>query len=250
MRLQNKTALITGGTSGIGLATAQLFLNEGARVIITGQKEVALTDLFSQYSSDQLYYFAYDTSKISEIERLAEFVQNTFASIDVAFINAGIAKFAALEDISEDLFDQVININFKGMFFTLQKLSPLFTNPASVILTASSGIHKAHWGSSVYSASKAAVRNLAVTLSNEWISRGIRVNVVSPGSTETALFQKLGLNTDQLDGMKDSLISNIPNGRLVLSEEIANTVLYLASSGSESQTGTEIIVDGGAFLKV
>lgn len=250
MRLQNKTALITGGTSGIGLATAKLFLEEGAKVIITGQKEIDLSALLPGYTADTVQYFAYDTSKVSDIERLADFVKNTLGSVDMAFINAGIAKFAAIEDISEDLFDQVINTNLKGLFFTLQKLSPLFSNPASVILTASSGIHKAHWGSSVYSASKSAVRSLAITLSNEWISRGIRVNVVSPGSTETALFNKLGLTTEQLEGMKENLIANIPNGRLVQAEEIANTVLYLASSGSESQTGTEIIVDGGAFLKV
>jgi len=241
MRLKDKKVLITGGTSGIGLATARLFLNEGAQVIVTGQKEKDESNLSLEYSPEQFKFFSYDTSRISEIDRLVEFVKTQFSSLDIAFINAGIAQFGAIEDISEKQFDAIMNINFKGMFFTLQKLSPLFSNPASVILTASSGIHKAHWGSTAYSASKSAVRSLAVSLSNEWISRGIRVNVISPGSTETALFTKLGLNDEQLQSMKEDLISNIPNGRLVLAEEIANAVFYLAAPGSESQTGTEII---------
>ncbi len=250
MRLKNKTALITGGTSGIGLATAKLFLEEGARVIIAGRQDIKDCRELAGYKADQLYFFTYDTAKMNEIERLRNFVKDTFQSLDIAFINAGVARFGTIESISEDLFDEVINTNFKGVFFTLQQLSGLFSAHAAVVLTASSGIHKAYPGSGVYSASKAAVRNLAITLSSEWIKRGIRINVVSPGSTDTALLGKLGLEGEQLQEMKNNLIANIPNGRLVLPEEIANTVLYLVAPGSESQTGTEVIVDGGAFLKV
>ncbi|MFZ4860780.1 SDR family oxidoreductase [Sphingobacterium sp. Mn56C] len=250
MRLKNKTALITGGTSGIGLATAKLFLAEGAKVIVAGQRDIKDSAAFDGYAKENLFFFQYDTAQVAAVERLAEFVKEKFQTLDIAFINAGVAKFAALEAVSEDLFDELIQVNFKGAFFTLQKLSPLFSEQASVILTSSSGIHKAHWGSSVYSASKAAIRSLAITLSAEWISRGIRVNVISPGSTDTVLLEKLGVTGQQLQEMKDSLINNIPTGRLIRPEEIANAVLYLAADGSESQTGTEIIVDGGAFLKV
>jgi len=249
MRLKNKTALITGGTSGIGLATAKLFLAEGARVIIAGRNDISADPLWKAYGS-QVHFFRYDTAKMEDIKALGAYIKEQVQTLDIAFINAGVAQFAALEDVSEELFDTVVDTNFKGMFFTLQALSPLLANPASVVLTSSSGTHKAHPGSSVYSASKAAVRNLGVTLSREWAARGIRVNVISPGSTDTALLGKLGLEGEQLQQMKDHLISNIPQGRLILPEEIANTVLFLAAPGSESQTGTEVIVDGGAFLKV
>ncbi|WP_291117363.1 SDR family oxidoreductase [Empedobacter sp. UBA7248] len=250
MKLKNKKVLITGGTSGIGLATVKLFLQEGAQVIIAGRNGEHLRQDLVDFDKTNWHFFSYDTSKINEIDRLITFIQKEFTQLDVAFLNAGIAKFAAIEDITEELFDEVIQTNLKGLFFTLQKISPLLNNPASVILTSSSGTHKAHIGSSVYSASKAAVRNIASTLSSEWVARGIRVNVISPGSTDTALLGKLGVDGEQLEQLKDNLVAHIPHGRLIKSEEIAQAVLYLAAPGSESQIGTEIIVDGGAFLKV
>jgi len=250
MRLKNKIALVTGGTSGIGLATAKLFLEEGAEVIITGKNAVVNLEESIGDIKNKLYFVSYDSSKMEDIDKLADYINHKFGRLDIAFINAGIAKFAAIEQVSENLFDEVVNVNFKGVYFTLQKLSPLLDTNASVVLTASSGIHKSHLGSSLYSATKAAIRNLAISLSGEWIKRGIRINVISPGSTDTALLKKLGVEGDDLMQMKAHLIANIPHGRLVLAEEIAQAVLYLAAPGSESQTGTEIIVDGGAFVKV
>lgn len=250
MRLENKIALITGGTSGIGLATAKLFLEEGAEVIITGKNTVISLEELMGNMNNKLHFFSYDSSKMEDVDKLRDYINHKFGRLDIAFINAGIAKFAAIEEVSENLFDEVVNVNFKGVYFTLQKLSPLLDTNASVVLTASSGIHKSHLGSSLYSATKAAIRNLAISLSGEWVKRGIRINVISPGSTDTALLGKLGVEGDDLEQMKAHLVANIPQGRLVLAEEIAQAVLYLAAPGSESQTGTEIIVDGGAFVKV
>jgi len=250
MRLENKIALITGGTSGIGLATAKLFLEEGAEVIITGKNTLINLEELMGNMNNKLHYFSYDSSKMEDIEKLGNYIHHKFGRLDIAFINAGIAKFSSIEEVSEHLFDEVVNVNFKGVYFTLQKLSPLLGSNASVVLTASSGIHKSHLGSSLYSATKAAIRNLAISLSGEWVKRGIRINVISPGSTDTALLGKLGVKGDDLEQMKAHLIANIPQARLVLAEEIAQAVLYLTAPGSESQTGTEIIVDGGAFVKV
>ncbi|MVZ62470.1 SDR family oxidoreductase [Sphingobacterium humi] len=250
MHLENKTALITGGTSGIGLATAKLFLQNGANVIIAGQETAKARKELADYDDKNKHFFIYDTAKMKDIEQLGIFVKDTFSKLDIAFLNAGVARFAPLETISESFFNEVMNINFKGAFFTLQNLSKLFSENASVVLTASAGMHKAHWGSSIYSASKASLRSLAISLSNEWVNRGIRVNVVSPGTTDSTLLQKLGLEGEKFQEMKNNLIAQIPMGRLIKPEEIANAVLYLASSGSESQTGTEIIIDGGAFFKV
>ena len=250
MGIENKTALVTGGTSGIGLATARLFLENGARVIITGtgRHSDQARALANEYGDGKVFFFSYDTSRVSEIERLAGFVKSTFGTLDIAFLNAGLALTKPFEEITEEIFDKVVNTNLKGVFFTLQKLLPLLNEGASIVLTTSASIHKAHAGTSIYAASKAAILNLVCTLNSELIKRGIRINAVSPGPTETDMFNIPGMSEEKKQQIKDNIGKGVPIGRMIKPEEIARAVLYLASPASSSQIGTEMIVDGGMLV--
>jgi NAD(P)-dependent dehydrogenase (short-subunit alcohol dehydrogenase family) len=243
-RLKDKRALITGGTSGIGLETARHFLNEGARVAITGNNAVTLESARKELGSEVLFIKS-DASKALEQKVVAETLRQAFGQIDVLFINAGIADLRPVEGWDEAAFDRTFAINIKGPYFLVQSLLPLFANPASIVLNASVNAHIGMPQSSVYGASKAALLSLARTLSGEWISRGIRVNAVSPGPISTPLYSKLGLSEADLKTVSASIRSQVPAGRFGSPAEIANAIVFLASDESAFMIGGELMIDGG-----
>ncbi len=243
-KLDGKVALVTGGNSGIGLATAKEFKEEGARVVITGRDTKTLDDARSVLG-DGVLAVRSDTSKLVEIDKLFKEIEEKVGNIDVLFVNAGVGKFVPLEDVTEEFFDWTMDINFKGAFFTIQKALPLLNKNASIILNASINAYIGLPNSSVYAASKAALITLARTLSAELVDRGIRVNVVSPGPVTTPIFGKLGLEADVLDETLRNIQAKVPMKRFGRPEEIAKTALFLASSDSSFLLGTEIVADGG-----
>jgi NAD(P)-dependent dehydrogenase (short-subunit alcohol dehydrogenase family) len=243
-RLQHKTALITGGNSGIGFATAKEFIAQGARVIITGRKQEAL-DKAKQELGDQVYTILSDTEKMEDIGHLADQVKQVADSIDIVFVNAGIGKFSPIESVTEAHFDEQFNINVKGAYFTIQQLLPLMNDGGSIILNTSINAHIGMAGASVYSATKAAVITFARTLSAELLPRKIRVNAISPGPVKTAILGKTGLTAEQVDGFKSELATKVPLGRMGDPEEIARIATFFASDDSTFVLGAELIADGG-----
>ena len=243
-KLEGKVAVITGGNSGIGLATAKEFKEQGARVVITGRDQQSLDDAKREIGGDVLAVRS-DASSLTEIDKLFAAVKETFGHIDVLFINAGIGKFAPVEAVTEELFDLVMDVNFKGAYFTIQKALPLLNDNASIILNSSINAHIGMPNSSVYGASKAALLTLARTLSAELVGRGIRVNAISPGPIATPIFNRTGLPAEALEETRKSLKEQIPMKRFGRPEEIAKTALFLASSDSSFLLGTEIVADGG-----
>lgn len=243
-KLEGKVAVITGGNSGIGLATAKEFKEQGARVVITGRDQQTLDDAKREIGGDVLAIRS-DTSSLKEIDKLFATVKERFGHIDVLFVNAGVGKFAPVEAVTEDLFDSIMDINFKGAYFTIQKALPLLNDNASVVLNASINAYIGMPNSSVYAASKAALITLARTLSAELVGRGIRVNAISPGPINTPIFNRLGLPPDALGEMARNIKEQVPMKRFGRPEEIAKTVLFLASEDSSFLLGTEIVADGG-----
>jgi len=243
MRLQNKIAVITGGNSGIGLATAKEFKAQGARVIILGRNPEAVENAAKEIGGDTLGITA-DVSSVEDIDGAFQTISKKVESIDVLFVNAGIAKFAPLADSSEALFDEMTDTNVKGAYFTVQRALPLLSEGASVIFTSSAVVHFGMPGASVYAAGKAALNSLAKTLSIELAAKKIRVNVVSPGPIATPMFGKLGLPKEAVDQMADGILAQVPLGRFGESPEIAKAVMYLASNESSFVSGTELLVDG------
>jgi NAD(P)-dependent dehydrogenase (short-subunit alcohol dehydrogenase family) len=243
-RLKDKRALITGGTTGIGLETARLFLQEGARVAITGTNPANL-DAARQALGSEVLVIASCAGKISDQQALAKAVGKAFGQLDVLFANAGIVDMRPLDQWDEAGFGRSFNINFKGPFFLVQALLPVFAKSASIVLTASINAHIGMPNSSVYAASKAAFLSLARTLSGELISRGIRVNAVSPGPIATPLYSKLGLAKDDLTAMSDSLKKQIPAERFGNPSEVAQAVVFFASDESAFIVGSELLIDGG-----
>ena len=239
-----KVAVVTGGNSGIGLATAQEFKNRGAKVAITGRSADSLKEAVQQLGDDVLS-FQGDVSDLSHLESVFREVSEKAGKVDALFVNAGVAKFAPLEDVSEELFDELMNVNLKGAFFTVQKASPHLNDNASIILNASINANIGMAGTSLYSASKAAVISLARTLSAELLSRGIRVNAVSPGPVSTPIFGRIGMSDEQLEAFAEDVKGQVPMGRFGEPEEIAKTVAFLASSDASFIVGTEIVADGG-----
>ncbi len=211
-RLQGKRALVTGGTSGIGLATAHEFLKEGARVAITGMNPETLQKARTELGSDVLVIPA-DASEATAQKKVAEEVRRAFGGLDILFVNAGIADLRPVEQWDASGFDRTFAVNVKGPFFLIQALLPVFANPASVVLNASVNAHIGMPNTSVYGASKAALLSMVRTLSGELIGRGIRVNAVSPGPIETPLYSKLGLGEAELKSVADSIKSQVPAGR-------------------------------------
>lgn len=242
-RLANKFALVTGGTSGIGLATARRFLEEGATVAITGTSEEKLAAA-RQELGDVLTIHA-DAGDVAGQAAIADTIREAWGRLDTLFVNAGVADFRPLEAWDEAGFDRTFAVNVKGPLFLVQALLPLFANPASIVLNGSINARLGKPNSIVYAASKAALISLARTLSGELIGRGIRVNVVSPGPVSTPIYGKLGLSESDLAGMKDYLIGAIPAGRFGESAEIADAVVHLASDESRYTVGSELIIDGG-----
>ncbi|MGY2235838.1 SDR family oxidoreductase [Pseudomonas gingeri] len=244
MKLTDKVALITGGTSGIGLETARQFRAEGAQVIVTGIHPGRLEEARRELGPEALVISA-DLRKPADLARVIDTIRSRHAQIDVLFANAGAGTAAPLEAVTEEQIDEQFALNFKGLFFTVQKASPLLVTGSSVILTTSFLNRVGAPGLSILSASKAAVRSLALTLGAELAPRGIRVNAVSPGPISTPFHSKLGLSESELSAVAASIASQVPLGRFGEAEEIARTVVFLASDDSSFMTGSEIIVDGG-----
>jgi NAD(P)-dependent dehydrogenase (short-subunit alcohol dehydrogenase family) len=243
-KLEGKVAVITGGNSGIGRATAKEFKEQGARVVITGRDQRTLDEAAREIGGDVLAVRA-DTSNLSEIDKLFAVVKERFGRVDVLFVNAGIVKLAPIEAVTEEMFDSVMNINFKGAYFTIQKALPLLSDNASIVLNSSINAHIGMPTSSVLAASKAALITLARTLSAELVGRGVRVNAISPGPVTTPIFERLGLPPEAIKETAKKLQEQVPMKRFGRPEEIAKTALFLASSDSSFLLGTEIVADGG-----
>jgi NAD(P)-dependent dehydrogenase (short-subunit alcohol dehydrogenase family) len=243
-RLAGKKALITGGTTGIGFATAKRFLEEGAQVAISGQNQERLQEALSKLGNNAIGVLA-DLSLANNVQTMIDQVKRDFSSLDILVANAGITKPAPVNAVDESHINEQFDINFKGVFFTVQKALPILNNPASIVLNTSCLDEMGMPGMSIYSASKAAVRSLARSFSAELVGHGIRVNAVSPGPIETPIYSKLGMPTEAVQAMAEGLIGKIPMGRFGQADEVAKAVLFLASDDSSFMLGEEIVVDGG-----
>ncbi len=243
-RFEGKLAVITGGNSGIGLATAKQFHDEGAKVAISGRDQKTLDAAVKTIGSDILAVKA-DVAKLADLDKFFAQISAKFGKIDALFANAGIAKFAPAAASSEQLFDETFDINVKGMFFTLQKALPLLNDNAGIVLNASVVSTKGSPATSIYSASKAAVRSLARTFAAELVDRAIRVNVVSPGPIYTPILEKSGMPQSGIDAFVEQVTNRVPMKRLGTPEEVAHAVLFLASNEASYITGVDLNVDGG-----
>jgi NAD(P)-dependent dehydrogenase (short-subunit alcohol dehydrogenase family) len=245
-RLEGKVAVVTGGNSGIGLASAKRLQEEGARLAIAGRNAHTLSEAAKSMGNGVLAVQA-DVAVLSDIDRLYRTVAQELGQIDVLFVNAGVGKYAALTDMSESLYDEIFAINTKGAYFTLQRALPYLNDGASIIFTALAPVTPA-WrrpGTSAYSAAKAALRSLAQTAAAELAGRGIRVNVVSPGPIMTPIRDRAGLRSEDLEERMGQVRAAVPLSRLGKPEEVASVVAFLASSDASYITGEEIHVDGG-----
>ena len=243
-KLEGKIALITGGNSGIGLATAKEFVNEGAYVFITGRREPELAAATKAIGRNVTAVQG-DVSNLGDLDRLFAQIKRENGRLDIVFANAGIAKYATFGTITEDLYDSIFNINVKGLFFTVQKALPLLPDGASIILNASIVASKGLSSNSVYSATKAAVRSFARTWTTDLKDRRIRVNAISPGPIDTPGLSKLMASSEVGQQRMAAISTIVPLGRLGTPDEIAQAVLFLASDDSSYITGTELFVDGG-----
>jgi NAD(P)-dependent dehydrogenase (short-subunit alcohol dehydrogenase family) len=243
-RFEGKTALVTGGNSGIGLATALAFAKEGARVVITGRDQSTLDQAKSRLGDGSLA-IRNDAGRIADADALADLLKQRNIKLDAVFINAGIGWFVPFLDTDEDLWDRTFNTNVKGPYFLIKALTTLLNPGSAIVLNGSINAHIGMPNSSVYSASKAALVSMAKTLSSDLLGRGIRVNVVSPGPIRTPLFGRLGLPAEQLSEVEANLQNQVPLKRFGTPDEIAGAVLYLASAESAFIVGAELVVDGG-----
>jgi NAD(P)-dependent dehydrogenase (short-subunit alcohol dehydrogenase family) len=244
MKLSNKIALVTGGTSGIGFEAAKLFREEGATVIVVGQNPARLQSAASQLG-DNVTLLRGDVSKPAEIENIINQVSEKFGRIDVLFANAGIGLAAPLEAVTEDQIDKQFDVNFKGVFFIIQKAAPLLAKDGSIVVTTSFVNEVDAPGLSILSATKAALRSLVRSFGAELAPRGIRVNAVSPGPISTPFHGKLGLSEKQLSEAASTIENQVPLHRFGEAGEIAKAALFLASDDSTFMTGSELVVDGG-----
>jgi NAD(P)-dependent dehydrogenase (short-subunit alcohol dehydrogenase family) len=243
-KLEGKIALVTGGTSGIGLATAKQFVNEGAYVFITGRREPELAAAVKEIGRNATGIQS-DVSRLGDLDRLFAQIKREKGRLDIVFANAGVATFAPLGTITEEVYDSIFNINVKGVLFTVQKGLPLLPDGASIILNASIVASKGLSANSVYSATKAAVRSFARTWTTDLKDRRIRVNAVSPGSIDTPGLSNLLASTETGQQRKKMIANTVPLGRFGAPDEIAKAVVFLASDDSSYITGTELFVDGG-----
>ncbi|MCO6148651.1 SDR family NAD(P)-dependent oxidoreductase [Flavobacterium sp. NRK1] len=242
---KDKVAVVTGGNSGIGYATAKLLTAEGAKVIITGRRKEALEEAAKEIGA---FPYLADQSKVQDIENLTNEVQSHFGQVDILFINAGITGDNTLiEEATEQNFDDVMNINLKGTYFTLSRFIPLLKEGASVILLSSNVASTNHPKSSVYQASKAAVNSIAKTAAAELAPRRIRVNSVSPGPTRTNVLDK-SYDTITAQGIWNSLADRIPLKKIGTPEDVAQMVLYLSGETASFITGSDFVIDGGILL--
>ena len=243
-KLEGKIALVTGGNSGIGLATAKQFVNEGAYVFITGRRDPELAAAVEEIGKNVTGVQG-DVSNLADLDRLFAQIKREKGKLDIVFANAGVAKFAPLGKITEELYNSIFNINVKGLLFTVQKALPLLPDGASIILNASIVASKGLPMNSVYSATKAAVRSFARTWTTDLKYRHIRVNAVSPGSTDTPGLSDLLASSETGEQRKKMISTMVPLGRFGTSDEIAKAVVFLASDDSSYITGIELFVDGG-----
>lgn len=243
-RFQGKVAVVTGGNSGIGLGVAKAYAQEGAQVAITGRNAKTL-EVAAKAIGEGTLAIQSDAGKVAEIEAAMRKIKERFGRIDALFVNAGVGKFVPLEQVTEEFFDEAVNINMKGVLFTVQKAVPLMPKDSAIVLNASINAHLGMPGTTVYGATKAAVINMAKTLSADLLEKGIRVNAVSPGPITSALLERDGLSQEKLQGTKDWIQSQVPIKRFGTPEEIAAAVLYLTAPESAFVVGAELIVDGG-----
>jgi NAD(P)-dependent dehydrogenase (short-subunit alcohol dehydrogenase family) len=246
-RLAGKRTLITGGTSGIGLETARQFIAEGARVAVTGTNPETLDAARLALGPDALVLRS-NAADVADQKALAAKLKDAFGQVDAVFVNAGVAELRPLEAWDEQGFDRTFDINVKGPLFLIQALQPILANPASIVLNGSVNAHIGMPNSSVYAASKAALISLARTLSGELVSRGVRVNVISPGPITTPLYGKLGFSDAQLKEVAGQIQAQVPAGRFGEAAEIAKAVVFLASDEARFTVGGELLIDGGMAL--
>ena len=243
-KLQDKVAVITGGNSGIGLATAQLFVEQGARVAILGRDEVTLGKAAEQLGPRALAIQG-DITRMDDLDRLYARTVEAFGKVDIVFANAGVVQLRSIEETTEALFDQLVAINLKGTFFTVQKALPHLNPKASIILNTSLVSSLGVPLTSVYAATKAGVRSLARTLSAELVERGIRVNALSPGAIHTPIGAKMDSPREVLMDYGAKMMARVPMKRMGAAEEVARAALFLASEDSSYMLGSEVSVDGG-----
>ncbi|MFZ5524161.1 MAG: SDR family oxidoreductase [Pseudomonadota bacterium] len=246
-KLTGKTALITGGNSGIGLATAKLFREHGAHLVITGRDKESLAQARSALGDDVLAIQS-DAGKLADIESLMQQIQKQFGQLDILFVNAGTAQAAPFDFVTEQQFDAMVAIDFKGVFFTIQKALPLLKNNTAIIVNTSITNQMGTPNLSVYAACKAALRSLVQTLGLELIGRGIRINAISPGPITTPMYGRFGLPDEVQQAIKAEITHKSPIKRFGAPEEVAKVVLFLASEDSSYIVGDEIVVDGGMSL--
>src|SRR5713226_3426080 len=243
-RLEGKVAVVTGGNSGIGLATAKRLHDEGARVAISGRSQKTLDEALKVLGKDVLAVQA-DVSKLADTDKLFAAVRQKFGKIDVLFVNAGVAKFAPLDAVTEEHYDELFDINTKGAYFTIRKALPYLNDGASIILNTSVASHQGFVNGTVYAATKAALRSLSRSVAAELVGRNIRVNAVAPGPIETPILERTGLSKEAIEEFAKDVLSKVPMKRFGKPEEVAGAVAFLASSDASYITGVEINVDGG-----
>ena len=244
-KLAGKIALVTGGNSGIGLATAKRFVAEGAYVFITGRRQANLDAAVKEIGPEHAAALQGDSSKLADLDRIFAAIRERKGRLDVVFANAGVGALAPLGQITEDHFDSIYNTNVKGVVFTVQGALPLMGEGGTIILNASTAGIKGNPAFSIYSSTKAAVRNLARSWALDLKGRGIRVNVVSPGLVPTPGYDTLGLNKEQVQGFIEAQVTAIPLGRAGTADEVARAVVFLASEDSAFINAVELFVDGG-----
>jgi NAD(P)-dependent dehydrogenase (short-subunit alcohol dehydrogenase family) len=244
-RLEGKVAIVTGGNSGIGLATAKRFQEEGARVAIAGRSRKTLDEAVAALGNGTLAIQA-DVSKLGDLDKLYAEVSQKLGKIDVLFVNAGIAKFVPLAETSESTYDEQFDTNVKGAYFTIQKALPLLNDGAWISLNTSVADQKGNAGTSAYSATKAALRSLARTAAAELVGRGIRVNTVAPGPITTPIFERTGMPQEAVEEWTKQIVGRVPMKRFGRPEEVASAVAFLASQDASYITSVELNVDGGA----
>lgn len=243
----NKLAIVTGGNSGIGYATAKELIAEGAKVIITGRRKEAVEKAAGELGAIP---FVADQANLDNIDTLKKEVENQYGKVDILFINAGITgTLGSIENMNPENFDNVMNINFRGAYFTLSKFIPLLNDGASVVFLSSNVATTYRPNSSIYQASKAGLNSIAKTAAVELAPRKIRVNIVSPGPTKTEIMTKAGLDEKTLEGLDAWLTDQIPLKKMGTAEDVAKAVVYLSNNNVASfMTGTEILIDGGMIL--
>jgi len=243
--LKNKVAVITGGNSGIGYAAAKQLKEQGATVIITGRRKEAVEKAASEL---EVHAITADQSNVSDIENLASKVKQDFGQVDILFINAGITDKGTIEEATEALFDSIININYKGAYFTLSKFIPILKDGASVVFLSSNTANMSYAGTSIYSSGKTALNAVMKIAALELAPRKIRVNSVSPGPTETEIMKKIGLNDEEVKILMDAIVDNIPLKQMGTAADVAKMVSYLSSDAAVFITGADFIIDGGMVL--